>query len=132
VEFWSDPDVSAELLPRGVELDARSGGRCVAVFGDCQFTANRQEYLDPARYQSREFLVLVDTTWQGSQIGWCPYAYTDNDASIMMGRVTQKSSVPSVRPAPLLPAVQRRRRSPATAHLPVVYLPMASRWQRPV
>jgi hypothetical protein len=87
VEFWSDPDVSAEMLPRGVELDARSGGRCVAVFGDCQFTAKGQEYLDPARYQSREFLVLVDTTWQGSQIVWCPYAYTDNDASIMMGWV---------------------------------------------
>ena len=87
VEFWSDPDMSACTLPRGVELDARSGGRSVAIFADCQFTANGEEYLDPARYQSREFIVLLEATWQGSQIAWCPYAYTDNDAAIMMGWV---------------------------------------------
>jgi Acetoacetate decarboxylase (ADC) len=85
VEFWSDPDVSADMLPKGIELDARSGGRSVAIFADCQFTANSEEYLDSARYQSREFVVLLDATWQGSQIAWCPYAYTDNDTAIMMG-----------------------------------------------
>jgi Acetoacetate decarboxylase (ADC) len=87
VEFWSDPEVSAEVLPKGIELDARSAGRSAAIFADCQFTANGAEYLDPARYQSREFIVLLDATWQGSQIAWCPYAYTDNDAAIMMGWV---------------------------------------------
>jgi Acetoacetate decarboxylase (ADC) len=87
VEFWSDPDVSAGTLPNGVELDERSSGRSVAIFADCQFTANGDEYLDPARYQSREFIVLLDAKWHGSQIAWCPYAYTDNDAAIMMGWV---------------------------------------------
>jgi hypothetical protein len=87
VEFWSDPDVSACMLPKGVELDARSSGRSVAIFADCQFTASGEEYLDPARYQSREFIVLLDATWHGLQIAWCPYAYTDNDAAIMMGWV---------------------------------------------
>jgi hypothetical protein len=87
VEFWSDPDVSASMLPKEIELDARSKGRSVAIFADCQFTANGEEYLDPARYQSREFIVLLDATWRGSQIAWCPYAYTDNDATIMMGWV---------------------------------------------
>jgi hypothetical protein len=87
VEFWSDPEVSASMLPREVELDARSNGRCVAIFADCQFAANGEEYLDPARYQSREFVVLLDATWRGSRIAWCPYAYTDNDAAIMMGWV---------------------------------------------
>jgi Acetoacetate decarboxylase (ADC) len=87
VEFWSDPDVSAGMLPKGIELDARSRCRSVAIFADCQFTANGEEYLDPARYQSREFILLLDATWQGSQIAWCPYAYTDNDAAIMMGWV---------------------------------------------
>jgi hypothetical protein len=87
VEFWSDPDVSAGVLPEGIELDARSGGRSTAIFADCQFTANGDEYLDPARYQSREFIVLLDAIWQGSRIAWCPYAYADNDAAIMMGWV---------------------------------------------
>lgn len=87
VEFWSDPEVSASMLPKEVELDARSNGRSVAIFADCQFTASDEEYLDPVRYQSREFLVLLDARWRGSQIAWCPYAYTDNDAAIMMGWV---------------------------------------------
>ena len=51
VEFWSDPEVSAGMLPNEVELDARSNGRSVAIFADCQFTAGAEEYLDPARYQ---------------------------------------------------------------------------------
>jgi hypothetical protein len=87
VEFWSDPDVSASMLPKEVQLDPRSNGRAVAIFADCQFTANGEEYLDPARYQSREFMILLDAIWHGSEIAWCPYAYTDNDAAIMMGWV---------------------------------------------
>jgi acetoacetate decarboxylase len=85
VEFWNDPDVSADSLPRGVELDARCGGRSVALFVDCQFTARGDEYLDPARNLCREFIVLLDAKWKGSQIAWCPYAYADNDAAIMRG-----------------------------------------------
>src|SRR4051794_28001004 len=53
VEFWNDPDVSADLFPGGVKLDARCRGRSVALFTDCQFTADSNEYLDPARYQCR-------------------------------------------------------------------------------
>src|ERR1700733_10710923 len=79
VEFWSDPDLSAGVLPKDIELDARTAARCFAIFADFQFTANGAEYLDPARYQSREFIVLLDAIWQGSRIAWCPYAYTDND-----------------------------------------------------
>jgi acetoacetate decarboxylase len=85
VEFWNDPDVSADILPKGIELDPRRGGHSVALFADCQFTARNDEYLDPARYQCREFLVLLDATWRGSQIAWCPYAYVDNDAAVMRG-----------------------------------------------
>jgi acetoacetate decarboxylase len=47
VEFWSDLDVSAGMLPKGIELGARSGGRSVAFFADCQFTANGDEYRYP-------------------------------------------------------------------------------------
>jgi hypothetical protein len=34
VEFWSDPDVSASMLPKEVELDPRSHGRAVAIFAE--------------------------------------------------------------------------------------------------
>ena len=85
VEFWNDPDVSVHTLPTGVELDRKYPGRSVALFTDYQFTAQNDEYLDPARYQSRGFSVLLDAMWKGARIAWCPYCYVDNDAALMRG-----------------------------------------------
>jgi acetoacetate decarboxylase len=85
VEYWSDPDLSANILPRGVVPDTRTTGHAVALFTDYQFTARNGEYLDPERYQSRGFLILLDAEWQGSPIAWCPYAYVDNDAALLRG-----------------------------------------------
>jgi hypothetical protein len=85
VEFWNDPDISVHMLPTGIELDQKRPGHSVALFTDYQFTAQNDEYLDPARYQSRGFSVLLDAMWKGAQIAWCPYCYVDNDAALMRG-----------------------------------------------
>ena len=85
VEFWNDPDLSVQILPTGVELDEEVPGRSVALFTDYQFTAQNDEYLDPARYQCRGFSVLLDAMWKGTRIAWCPYCYVDNDAALMRG-----------------------------------------------
>jgi Acetoacetate decarboxylase (ADC) len=85
VEFWNDPDVSVHVLPAGVELDRECPGRSVALFTDYQFTAQNDEHLDPARYQCREFSILLDAIWKGQRIAWCPYCYVDNDAALMRG-----------------------------------------------
>ena len=85
VEFWNDPDVSVHILPAGVELDRKCPGHSVALFTDYQFTAQNDEYLDPARYQCRGFSVLLDAIWKGTRIAWCPYCYVDNDAALMRG-----------------------------------------------
>jgi hypothetical protein len=85
VEFWNDPDVSVQILPTGVELDKKNPGHSVALFTDYQFTAQNDEYLDPARYQCRGFSVLLDAAWKGRRIAWCPYCYVDNDAALMRG-----------------------------------------------
>jgi acetoacetate decarboxylase len=85
VEFWNDPDVSAHILPTGVELDKKCPGYSVALFTDYQFTAQNDEYLDPARYQCRGFSVLLNAIWRGKPIAWCPYCYVDNDAALMRG-----------------------------------------------
>jgi Acetoacetate decarboxylase (ADC) len=85
VEFWNDPDVSVHVLPTGVELDNNCPGHSVALFIDYQFTAQNDEYLDPARYQCRQFTVLLDAMWKGSRIAWCPYCYADNDVALMRG-----------------------------------------------
>lgn len=70
------PDVAADTLPNGIELDARRAGHSVALFADWQFTAQNDEYL-AARNQCREFIVLPDATWQGAEIAWCPDAQAD-------------------------------------------------------
>jgi hypothetical protein len=85
VEFWNDPDISVDSLPTGVELDKEYPGHSVALFTDYQFTAQNDEYLDPARYQCRGFSVLLNATWKGLRIAWCPYCYVDNDAALMRG-----------------------------------------------
>ncbi|QIG98264.1 MULTISPECIES: acetoacetate decarboxylase family protein [unclassified Bradyrhizobium] len=85
VEFWNDPDASVQILPAGVELDETSPGHSVALFTDYQFTAQNDEYLDPARYQCRGFSILLDAMWKGRRIAWCPYCYVDNDAALMRG-----------------------------------------------
>jgi hypothetical protein len=83
VEFWNDPDLSVHILPTGVELDQKCPGHSVALFTDYQFTAQNDEYLDPARYQCRGFSLLLDAMWEGTRIAWCPYCYVDNDAALM-------------------------------------------------
>ena len=85
VEFWNDPELSTYTLPAGVELETKSAGHSVALFTDYQFTGRNEEHLDPARYQSRGFSVLLDATWKGSRVAWCPFSYVDNDAAIMRG-----------------------------------------------
>ena len=85
VEFWNDPDVSVDTLPAGIEFEANCTGHSVALFTDYQFTAQSDEYLDPARYQCRGFNVLLDAMWKGSRIAWCPYSYVDNDAAVLRG-----------------------------------------------
>ena len=55
------------------------------MFLDAQFTAGNDEHLDPARYQYREALILVDAMYRGIPVMWCPYVYVDNDAALAKG-----------------------------------------------
>jgi len=55
IEFWADPDAVAAVLPRGLDPDRAANGHANALFYDWQFSGGNEEYLDPARYQYREF-----------------------------------------------------------------------------
>jgi Acetoacetate decarboxylase (ADC) len=85
VEFWTHPDATAATLPNGLSRDPRSNGHAVMMFMDWQFTAQDDEYLDPARYQYREAFVLVDAMCGDMPVVWCPYSYVDNDAALARG-----------------------------------------------
>jgi acetoacetate decarboxylase len=85
VEFWADPDATAATLPRGLSPDPKSNGHAVMMFLDWQFTAQDDEYLDPARYQYREAFVLLDAMYRDTPVTWCPYVFVDNDAALARG-----------------------------------------------
>src|ERR1700733_13947528 len=72
IEYWADPDAVAALLPRGLEADRKAGGRAEAFFYDWQFSGGNEEYLDPARYQYREFFILLDALFEGRPVSYCP------------------------------------------------------------
>jgi acetoacetate decarboxylase len=85
VEFWTDPGATAATLPNGLSPDPKSNGHAVMMFLDWQFTAQDDEYLDPARYQYREAFILVDAMYRDVPVMWCPYIYVDNDAALARG-----------------------------------------------
>jgi acetoacetate decarboxylase len=85
IEFWSDPAAVAALLPDGLQPDRAANGHSNALFYDWQFSGNDDEYLDPARYQYREFFILVDALYEDRPVAFCPYIFVDNDAAIARG-----------------------------------------------
>ncbi len=85
LQFWAEPDAAAATLPPGLTLDPDSNGRMVALFVDWQYTGANDELLEPARYQNREFYLLLDACWKGTPVYWTPYAYADNDSSMARG-----------------------------------------------
>ena len=85
IEFWAEPSAVADLLPPGLDADRSANGHANALFYDWQFSGNDDEYLDPARYQYREFFILVDALYQGKPVAYCPYIFVDNDAALARG-----------------------------------------------
>jgi acetoacetate decarboxylase len=85
IEFWTDPTATAATLPSGLSPDPKSNGHAVMMFLDWQFTAQDDEFLDPARYQYREAFVLLDAMYRDKPVMWCPYIYVDNDAALARG-----------------------------------------------
>ncbi len=85
VEYWADPVAVAALLPPGLTPDDASDGHAFFWFIDWQFTGSNDELTDPARYQYREALLLVEARLDGKPVNYCPFIFVDNDAAIARG-----------------------------------------------
>jgi hypothetical protein len=85
IEFWADPSAIAATLPAGLDPDPKAEGHAGAYFYDWQFSGSNEEYLDPARYQYREFFILLDALFEGRPVSYCPYIFVDNDAALARG-----------------------------------------------
>lgn len=60
--------------------DAHSSG-----FLTGQFTGPNDELTDPARYQYREAIVLMEAVFEGNPVNYCPFIFVDNDAALSRG-----------------------------------------------
>ena len=85
IEFWAEPAAVAAILPPGLAADRAANGHAAALFYDWQFSGNKEEYLDPHRYQYREFFILLDALYDSKPVSYCPYIFVDNDAALARG-----------------------------------------------
>jgi hypothetical protein len=85
IEFWADPAAVRATLPQGLDPDPAADGHASALFYDWQFSGSNEEFLDPARYQYREFFLLLDALFEGRRVSYCPYIFVDNDAALARG-----------------------------------------------
>jgi acetoacetate decarboxylase len=85
LEFWTDPGAANATLPPGLAPDPDAAGHALGLFADWQFTACEDEYLDPARYQYREFCVWIDALYKDTPVAWAPHLFVDNDSAMARG-----------------------------------------------
>jgi hypothetical protein len=60
--------VVAATLPAGLEPDPSADGHANALFYDWQFSGSNEEFLNPERYQYREFFILLDALFEGKPV----------------------------------------------------------------
>ncbi len=86
VDFDAAPEAVAALLPPRLEIDAERPGGCVALFVAWQYASDTGfEFVDPARSQYNEFILLVNAVYRDRQVQTCPYIYVDSDVSMARG-----------------------------------------------
>jgi acetoacetate decarboxylase len=85
IEFWANPAAVKALLPDCLGVDSAAEGHANAYFYDWQFSGANEEYLQPDRYQYREFFILLDALFEGRSVSYCPYIFVDNDAALARG-----------------------------------------------
>jgi hypothetical protein len=86
VDFDAAPEAVAAVLPPRLEPDPQRSGGCAAFFVAWQYASDTgEEYLDPARSQYNEFILLVNALYGGRPVQTCPYIYVDSDVSMARG-----------------------------------------------
>lgn len=86
IEYWADPDAVAAVLPAGLEPYPDDPGRSAALFVEWQScTDSREELLDPARSQYKEFFIVVNALRGDELVTTCPYIWVDRDYALARG-----------------------------------------------
>jgi acetoacetate decarboxylase len=86
VEYRTNPERVAELLPAPLSLAEEDPGAVALIWADWQScSSSREELLDPVRSQYKEAFVVVRCSYQGVTYSRCVYIWVDKDFAIARG-----------------------------------------------
>lgn len=86
IEYRTDPERIAELLPDPLEPADEDPGAVAVIFADWQSCSDSlEELLDPVRAQYRECFVVVRTKYGGEHYSRCVYIWVDTDFALVRG-----------------------------------------------
>lgn len=86
IEFRTDPERVAELLPSPLELADEDPGAVAVIWADWQSCSDSfEELLDPVRSQYKECFIVVRCRYQGENYSRCVYIWVDKDFALARG-----------------------------------------------
>lgn len=86
VEYRTDANRVAELLPEGVEPAAEDPGAVALIWADWQSCGpDFAELMEPERSQYKEVLAVVRCTWDDRTWSRCVYIWVDKDFALVRG-----------------------------------------------
>ncbi len=86
VEYRTNPDRVADLLPEGATLAEDDPGAVALIWADWQSTGDGlEETLDPVRSQYKEAFVVIRCEWDDKTWSRCPYIWVDKDFALVRG-----------------------------------------------
>lgn len=86
IEYRTDPERVAALLPRDVEPAEEDPGAVALVWADWQSCGeDGRELLDPIRSQYKECFVVVRCRYDGETYSRCVYIWVDKDFALARG-----------------------------------------------
>lgn len=86
VEYRTDPERVAELLPVGASLVEDDPGAVALIWADWQSCGDTfEETLDPVRSQYKEAFVVIRCRWDDRTWSRSPYIWVDKDFALVRG-----------------------------------------------
>ena len=86
IEYRTDPDRVAELLPAPLEPAEDDPGAVAVIWADWQSCSDSfEELLDPVRSQYKECFVVVRCRYRGETYSRCAYIWVDKDFALVRG-----------------------------------------------
>ena len=86
LEYRTDPEAVAELIPPGLEPADEDPGAVAVIWADWQSCSDTfEEILDPVRAQYREVFFVIRCKYRGRHYSRCAWIWVDSDYAMVRG-----------------------------------------------